>query len=145
MKTLRPLPVVMLCGSLMLVVGCKEQGSADKQPAPSGQAAQAQAGGGDEITAELKKEAADIFGSRCMPCHGPMGAGDGPASAALTPKPRNFRDPAWQAEVSDEHLEKVISYGGAAVGRSPAMPANPDLADKPVVKALRQHIRGLKQ
>jgi hypothetical protein len=45
--------------------------------------------------------------------------------------------------VSDEHLERIITYGGGAVGRSPAMPPNPDLADKPVVKGLRQHIRTL--
>jgi hypothetical protein len=33
-------------------------------------------------------------------------------------------------------------YGGAAVGRSPAMVGNPDLADKPdVVSALRAMVR----
>ena len=38
----------------------------------------------------------------------------------------------------------VIKYGGAAVGKSPMMPANPDLSAKDeVVKALRVHIREL--
>jgi len=94
--------------------------------------------------ASAAKEATDIFGTRCMPCHGASGAGDGPASAGLTPKPANFRDPAWQQKVTDDHIEKVVSYGGMAVGKSAAMPPNPDLANRPeIIQALREHIRGL--
>jgi mono/diheme cytochrome c family protein len=77
-------------------------------------------------------------------CHGPNGAGDGPASAGLVPPPRNFQDAAWQKSVTDEHIEKIVQYGGAAVNKSPAMPANPDLMSKPaVVAALRAHVRAL--
>ncbi|MCB9476716.1 MAG: c-type cytochrome [Deltaproteobacteria bacterium] len=65
------------------------------------------------------KEAANIFDTRCMPCHGAKGAGDGPASKGLTPPPRNFQDSEWQKSVTDEHIEKIIKYGGAAVGKSP--------------------------
>lgn len=91
-----------------------------------------------------KAEAAQIFSTRCTPCHGPLGKGDGPASAGLNPKPRNFSDTTWQLAVSDGHLEKIIQYGGAAVGKSPAMPANPDLMSRPeVVTALRLHVRSL--
>jgi hypothetical protein len=72
------------------------------------------------------------------------GMGDGPGSAALTPKPRNFHDKDWQASVNDDHIHKIILYGGAAVGRSPMMPGNPDLIAKPeVVKGLVAHIRDL--
>jgi mono/diheme cytochrome c family protein len=89
-------------------------------------------------------EARQIFESRCVTCHGPGGAGDGPASAGLTPPPRNFQDPVWQTSVTDAHIEQIVQYGGAAVGKSPAMPANPDLMAKPeVVAALRAHVRGL--
>ena len=64
--------------------------------------------------------------------------------AGLMPKPRNFQDAAWQKSVSDEHIEQIVQYGGAAVGKSPAMPANPDLTSKPeVVAALRAHVRAL--
>ena len=57
--------------------------------------------------------------------------------------PRNFSDPAWQKSVTDEHIETIIKYGGAAVGKSPAMPANPDLNSKPqVVTELRLIVRG---
>jgi len=60
------------------------------------------------------------------------------------PPPRNFQDAAWQASVSDQHIEQIIQYGGAAVGKSPTMPSNPDLMSKAeVVAALREHVRGL--
>lgn len=97
-------------------------------------------------SAEATAEATKIFSMRCTPCHGPEGRGDGPASAALTPHPRNFHDTAWQKQATDEHIEKIIQFGGAAVGKSPAMPPNPDLTDKPaIVSALRSHIRTLGQ
>ena len=60
------------------------------------------------------------------------------------PRPRNLQDAAWQLSVSDEHIEKIVQYGGAAVGKSPAMPPNPDLMSKPeIVAALRAHVRAL--
>lgn len=93
-----------------------------------------------------KQEAQSIFELRCTPCHGPKGAGDGPGSAGLTPKPRNFTDAEWQKSVNDNHIETIIKFGGAAVGKSPAMPSNPDLMAKPdVVSALREVIRGFKK
>lgn len=94
--------------------------------------------------AVARAEAEKIFAERCATCHGTQGAGDGPASAGLVPKPRNLQDPAWQQTVSDAHIEKIVQYGGAAVGRSPAMPGNPDLMSRPeVVAALRAQIRAL--
>lgn len=96
------------------------------------------------IDSAARAEAREIFQFRCTPCHGESGAGDGPASQALTPPPRAFNSAAWQSEVSDEHIDKIIQFGGAAVGRSPTMPGNPDLTGKPaVVQALREHIRTL--
>jgi mono/diheme cytochrome c family protein len=108
-------------------------------PAPPPAAAPAGAPGASAVA-----EAEQIFATRCTTCHGAQGAGDGPGSAALEPKPRNFQDPAWQDSVTDEHIEKIVMYGGAAVGRSPTMPGNPDLMSKPeVVRALAAHVRGL--
>lgn len=92
-----------------------------------------------------RAEASQLFSTRCAACHGPMGRGDGAASASLSPKPANFTDSAWHSKVTDEHIEKIIQYGGAAVGKSPSMPGNPDLTSKAdVVAGLREHIRGLK-
>ena len=87
-------------------------------------------------------EAITIFNTRCAACHGIDGHGDGVAAAALNPKPRSYSDKAWQASVDDSMIAKVIVEGGAAIGKSPMMTANPDLKDKPeVVKALVAKIR----
>ena len=68
----------------------------------------------------------------------------GALASLITFVTRNFRDPAWQQSVTDQHIEQIVQYGGAAVGKSPAMPANPDLMSKPeVVAALRAHVRSL--
>jgi hypothetical protein len=89
-----------------------------------------------------QREADHIWSNRCTPCHGPLGEGNGPASGALNPKPRNLSSSAWHQTITDEHIEKAIQYGGAAIGKSPAMPANPDLTGKPeVVAALRAKVR----
>ena len=90
-------------------------------------------------------EATQIFAGRCSPCHGANGAGDGVAAAALTPRPRNFHDATWQTSVTDAHIEAIIRGGGAAVGKSPVMPGNPDLVGRPaVVVALRTMIRAMR-
>ena len=100
-------------------------------PAPAGEGA-------------AQREAEVVFSTRCSTCHGPRGEGDGPGAGALDPKPRNFHDPAWQRSVTDEHISQIIVGGGGAVGRSPLMPPNPDLAGKPeVVAALVVQIRSL--
>lgn len=68
--------------------------------------------------------------------------GDGPGAAALDPKPRNYVDATWQASVTDEQISKVIVLGGAGAGKSPNMPANPDLESKPaVVEQLVKQVR----
>ncbi|HKU37480.1 MAG TPA: c-type cytochrome [Polyangiales bacterium] len=74
-----------------------------------------------------------VFETRCATCHGATGHGDGPASSALNPKPRNYTDLAWQKSVTDEQIKQTILYGGAAVGKSPVMPASPDLESQPVL------------
>lgn len=59
----------------------------------------------------------------CASCHGPSGKGDGPVAAALDPKPRNLSDPKYVSTLSDEQIFKTVKEGGAAVGKSPLMPA----------------------
>jgi mono/diheme cytochrome c family protein len=80
-------------------------------------------------------EARHIFDTRCAVCHGTVGKGDGPGSAALNPKPRAFGDATWQKSVDDAHIAKTIVEGGLAVKLSAGMAPNPDLADKPEVVA----------
>lgn len=88
-------------------------------------------------------DAFEVFTQRCAPCHGANGRGDGAGAAALRPKPRDYTDGAWQKSVTDEQLRKTILQGGAAVGKSPMMPASPDLERKPeTVEGLVKLIRG---
>jgi mono/diheme cytochrome c family protein len=89
------------------------------------------------------EEARQIWQTSCAGCHGPRGRGDGAVAASLAVRPRDHSDPAWQAATSDAAIADVIVRGGAAVGRSPAMPARPDLADRrDVVDELVAMIRG---
>ena len=75
-------------------------------------------------SAEDKGDAAKgkvSFDNTCVACHGPEGKGDGVASAALDPKPRDLSNGEYVSTLSNEHLYKVISEGGASVGLSPLM------------------------
>ncbi|MCB9871512.1 MAG: cytochrome c [Planctomycetes bacterium] len=93
-----------------------------------------------------RAEAQQQFKTLCFACHGEFGRGDGPGAAALDPKPRNFADPKWQASVTDEHIKSVILRGGAAVGKSPLMPAQPQLKSQPdLLAAIVGYVRSLKQ
>ena len=109
------------------------EGQADEQPQPA--AAPAAPAAAPAVAKNPASEAKKIFKANCVVCHGDHGAGDGPGAAALEPKPRAFSDAAWQDSVTDEHLAKVIRDGGAAVGKSPIMPGNPQLKGKDDVLA----------
>ena len=80
-----------------------------------------------------------------MLCHGDAGRGDGVGARRIEPEPQHLNDVIWQATVTDDEIKKAIIDGGAAVSRSPMMPANPDLKAKPdVVKALIGYVRSLR-
>jgi mono/diheme cytochrome c family protein len=114
----------------------------DKSEPPIGGSGSSTANSGDGTSAAATAKAKEIFAQRCTPCHGPSGLGDGPASASLNPHPRNFHDKEWQKSVTDDHIMTIIKVGGAAVGKSPAMPSNPDLVNDPAtVSALKDVIR----
>ncbi len=84
-----------------------------------------------------------IYRTRCTMCHGQKGMGDGPSATALNPKPRNYSDIAWQRSVTDQEIRDTIVKGGVATGKSPTMPGQPDLVDKPeIVRELVKIIRG---
>ena len=78
---------------------------------------------GDPLTAGKQ-----IFSQICTPCHGPEGKGDGPAAAALDPKPRNLTDPGYMTSLDERYLFELVSRGGVAVGKSAMMPPQPTLA-----------------
>ncbi len=53
----------------------------------------------------------------CATCHGNTGLGDGPASTAYNPRPKNLQT----TELNDKQLHNVIANGGPAEGLSPLM------------------------
>lgn len=131
------IPFAIALALLATTVACNKDSGAGAGGAGSGTSTTAAAG---KITPEVK----ELFKTRCATCHGETGHGDGPASAALNPKPRAYSDAAWQNSVKDEDIKKTITMGGAAVGKSPIMPASPDLADKPELDGLVAYVRSFK-
>lgn len=136
--------VGFLIGLAIGVVGCTSKEEAPAEPKAAEPAAAPTPAPAPEPASDPVAEAAEIYTNRCTVCHGAAGKGDGAGSAALEPKPRDLTSAEWQASVTDEHLTKIIVYGGSAVGKAATMPANPDLEAKPAVVAeLVKYIRAL--
>jgi len=119
--------------ALALAAGCSKKSSDNAAPAAAGSGEASGAAPAAPAGPSPTVEARNMFKTVCATCHGEDGRGDGPGAAALNPKPRNYTDKAWQASVTDEDIKKTILLGGAAVGKSPAMPAQPQLKEKPEV------------
>ena len=139
---MRARSIGLLIGLIIGISGCTSKDAAPAEPKaaePTPAPAPAAEPASDPVA-----DAKDIFTNRCTVCHGATGKGDGDGSAALDPKPRDFTSDEWQASVTDDHLKKIIVYGGTAVGKAPTMPANPDLdIDSDLVAELVKLIRGL--
>ena len=87
--------------------------------------------------------------SGCGTCHGPTGMGDGPAAAAMNPKPRNFASGEFAYDTdgdgtkgSDADLLNVVKNGSAKYGGSPTMPGHAHIAEADL-KAIIAYIRSL--
>lgn len=146
MTTFKTFGVLCVLGSLAVVACSKNEAQPEPAKAAAEPAAPAAAAPAPDPVAEAAYAAKTMFQSKCVVCHGSSGVGDGPGAAALNPKPRAFADGAWQTSVTDDQIENTILMGGAAVGKSPAMPGNPDLQAKPeVVKELVKIVRGFKK
>jgi mono/diheme cytochrome c family protein len=91
-------------------------------PAPTPAAAPAPAVAAPAVASVADAErGAARYQMFCASCHGPTGAGDGPAGQTLQPRPAHHNDGAYMNALSNEHLFKVIKEGGASVGKSPLM------------------------
>ena len=87
----------------------------------------------------------------CAGCHGPLGAGDGPAGAALNPKPRSFVSGDFAIDTdkdgkkgTETDIFNVVSNGAATYGGSPLMVGRADIpeADR---KAVAKYVLSLKK
>jgi mono/diheme cytochrome c family protein len=90
-------------------------------------------------------EGKKLFETRCFVCHGRDGKGDGPSATGLAEKPQDLTDPNWQKSNSDDLIGIVIKQGGVAIGKTGAMPPNPDLTQEQIqglvafVRSLARH------
>ncbi len=57
-----------------------------------------------------------IFQVQCVSCHGVDGYGDGPAAAALNPKPRNYHTGVWRFGGSPTRIFHTITEGSPGTG-----------------------------
>ena len=65
----------------------------------------------------------ELFQAYCASCHGPEGAGDGPAAESLEPKPAALSDGMMMNMLSDGYLFWRVSQGGQIEPFNSAMPA----------------------
>ena len=59
-----------------------------------------------------------VFKANCLLCHGVKGDGKGRASVLFNPPPANLT----LSDKNDDYKKMIITYGGAAMGRSEVMP-----------------------
>lgn len=57
------------------------------------------------------KRGQSLYNANCLACHGATGGGDGPASKALRPPPRSFKDPTFWVDRTDLQLATTIRGG----------------------------------
>jgi mono/diheme cytochrome c family protein len=70
--------------------------------------------GGGDMVAHAHGDATrgkTMYVDNCAACHGTEGDGRGPRAYFIFPKPRNFRDPAVQADFDRASLIASITYG----------------------------------
>jgi mono/diheme cytochrome c family protein len=101
-----------LVSSLGLGVGCDAKPAAFSEPMTLG---------GRVVPAATLEQGRDLYRMHCVSCHGPTGAGDGPAAAALEHPPRDFRTGDFTG------LERAP--GSAEAGES-ALPSHEALVER---------------
>jgi high-affinity iron transporter len=87
--------------------------------------------------AEEPRTGPAIYAERCAACHGDGGAGDGPAAAALEPRPRNFRDASFWTNRTDDQLRQIVRDGKPGTLMSPFK----DVLSAPEIDAVVAYVR----
>ena len=92
----------------------------------------------------IAQDAKAVYAKECAKCHGDSGAGDGAMGSKLKDKPSDWTKGAGLTGLDDAKLAESIKKGGAAIGKSRAMPAYPKLSDAEVT-ALVAHVKSFKK
>ena len=85
------------------------------------------------------------YDSLCGGCHGASGKGDGPAAAALKPKPQDHTNGKHMNGLTDKALFDIVKVGGVGVKKSPLMPAWGNTLKDDDIWNLVAYIRSLAQ
>lgn len=87
----------------------------------------------------------------CASCHGAEGKGDGPAAAALNPKPKNFSTADFGLDTDGDgkkgtaaDISNVVLNGAQKYGGSAFMVGRPDLSEAER-SAVAQYVLSLKK
>ena len=96
--------------------------------------------------AALAQDAKAVYEKECAKCHGAAGAGDGAMGQKLKDKPSDWTKGGGGGlkDFDDAKIAESIKKGGAAVGKSKAMPAYPKLSDADV-QGLVAYVKTLKK
>lgn len=74
--------------------------------------------GGLPRAADAAGDGARVFEHNCTLCHGARGLGDGRAARSMATPPANLT----RSRLDADALRRIVTLGGAAVGRSSSMP-----------------------
>lgn len=78
-------------------------------------------------TPELLIRGKNVFEQNCITCHGEKGLGNGPASRAINPKPRNFVKADFKFGNSPAQMFKTVSNGIDGTAMPPWKDALPEI------------------
>lgn len=98
---------------------------------------------GAQADSKAADKAQSNYMLHCAPCHGEQGDGKGQLAAALNPAPRDHTDSKLLSARTDEHLIKVVTNGGSAVGLDEGMPPFSTLLSPDEIKGVVAYVRQL--
>ena len=87
--------------------------------------------------------AAGVYATRCAPCHGVTGNGDGFNASRLPVPPLAHSSKAAMASRTDDRLYDGIAAGGRVLGDSPRMPAFGETLSQQEIAGLVRYLRVL--
>ncbi|MBI4445277.1 MAG: cytochrome c [Acidobacteria bacterium] len=90
-------------------------------------------------------DGAAVYKGTCLKCHGELGKGDGPASKMFKQGLGDLSSKAGMAKYSDEDLQKLISEGGPAIGKSKVMAPQKGKLTDAQIRALVAYVKGLQK